>query len=314
MATTKQFVLVDVGASGGEFNRWKRICPEYQSVLFEPDKRALGALASENRSRFISGMALSDHRGEIDFHLCRAQPLSSVYPPNSELLHRLLKEEYVRCFDVVQRVRIPCDTLDAQLLEHDVSDIDFIKIDVQGHELAVLHGASQSLRQAIGVEVELGFLEVYKNQPSFAKIDEFLRSIGFAMFDLEKSYFVRRATGYYGVRKGQVIFGIALYFISPEELFERGPVTERKLVNAVVAYLAYGYFDAAEVVMRIGREVNVFSGESYREAEMLVNRFRKRFRMPNFKGKQRIHRTLAKLTRAFGGEGVNYSDLGVGNF
>lgn len=310
----QRFVLVDIGASGGESSRWKRVCRDYQAILFEPDSRARRELISPNSHRLVLSTALSDRRGEIDFHLCRAQPLSSVYYPNSELMKEFLKEEYLVGYDVINKIRLPCDTLDNQLLEHQIPDVDFIKIDVQGHELAVLRGAAQSLGKAIGLEIEVEFLEVYKNQPLFGEVDEFVRGMGYDIFDLEKSYFKRRKTGYYGVRKGQIIFGIALYYISPEKMFERLTITDRKLVNAAIAYATYGYFDAAEVVTNLGRDHQILSTQSHEELKELISKYQRRFRMPDFRGRHRIHRSLAKLTRAFGGEGVNFSDMGVGNF
>jgi len=217
-------------------------------------------------------------------------------------------------YEVIEKIRVQCDTLDNQLHQHQIPDVDFIKIDAQGHELAVLQGARKSLAKAIGLEVEVEFLQVYQNQPLFADIDQVVRGAGFDLFDLEKSYFKRKAQGYYGVRKGQVIYGIALYFVSPERLFERGSLTEGKVMNTVLAYAAYSYFDAAEVVIRLGREHRILSEHSARELEAILRRFRHRFRVPNFKGRQRVHRAFAKITRAFGGEGVNFSDMGVGNF
>ncbi len=43
--------------------------------------------------------------------------------------------------------RIPVETLDNFVREHDIDDIDLIKIDVEGMELDVMHGGAQTLRR-----------------------------------------------------------------------------------------------------------------------------------------------------------------------
>jgi hypothetical protein len=59
------------------------------------------------------------------------------------------------------------------------SRVDFLKLDVQGYELAVLKGAEATLRDVLVVHTEVEFVEMYKGQPLFADVDQFLRRAGF---------------------------------------------------------------------------------------------------------------------------------------
>jgi protein O-GlcNAc transferase len=61
----------------------------------------------------------------------------------------------------------------------EVGDIDFVKIDVQGAELAVFQGGEKVLRNAMLVQTEVEFVELYENQPLFADVDRLLRSHGY---------------------------------------------------------------------------------------------------------------------------------------
>ncbi len=61
----------------------------------------------------------------------------------------------------------------------EVGDIDFVKIDVQGAELAVFKGGKRVLQNAVLVQTEVEFVELYQNQPLFADIDRQLRSYGY---------------------------------------------------------------------------------------------------------------------------------------
>ena len=62
-----------------------------------------------------------------------------------------------------------------------LDDLDFkfhnqsvLKIDVQGYELKVLEGSKNALKNCIGVETEVEFIELYKDQPKFGEISSFM--------------------------------------------------------------------------------------------------------------------------------------------
>jgi len=62
----------------------------------------------------------------------------------------------------------------------------YLKADVQGHELAVVDGARESLRDVHAIECELSFVELYRGQPLFADVVERLRSEGFVLMGLDE--------------------------------------------------------------------------------------------------------------------------------
>lgn len=66
-----------------------------------------------------------------------------------------------------------------------LEDVDVVKIDVQGTELAVFKGAAQVLSKALFVHTEVEFVELYEGQPLFAEIDQFLRAAGFQFHTFE---------------------------------------------------------------------------------------------------------------------------------
>lgn len=310
MRFTSPLVVAEIGAGGRPSPRWGQVCPDYAVVLAEADPRAAGFPPATART-VITG-ALLDREGETRFHLSAAQPLSSVYEPDIPLLEGLLEPDLVRNFHVEETRTIACDTLDNQLRRSGIADIDVLKVDVEGAELAVLHGASGALGRAIAVEVEVAFLPVRKNQPVFAMVDAFLTGAGYRLWDIEKSYFLRKGTADYGRIKGQSIFGIALYFVPPELLVERDHLSPRKIPAACYAYLAYGYYDAAETLLRLAKEHGIIvAGDE--QIRVLLRQQQGRIKMPDFKGRAKLHRLLARLTRALGPEGKNLIDPGIGN-
>jgi len=61
----------------------------------------------------------------------------------------------------------------------EIRDLDLLKIDVQGSELAVFGSGRQKQKQAAAIQTEVSFLCLYKEQPTFDDIDVELRKQGF---------------------------------------------------------------------------------------------------------------------------------------
>lgn len=70
----------------------------------------------------------------------------------------------------------------------------YLKLDVQGMELDVLRGSTQTLSKTHVVEAELSAVELYQGQALIGEVIEHLRGVGFLLIGLETS-FRDRATG-----------------------------------------------------------------------------------------------------------------------
>jgi FkbM family methyltransferase len=103
----------------------------------------------------IKHLALSDTTGEVTFYINnRKSGFSSIYPNPSEKVQDL------------KAITVKCDTLD-NLLAPDYQ-LDFIKIDVEGAELAVLRGAQNTLshyKPTVLFECVRGSLLKFGNSP-----------------------------------------------------------------------------------------------------------------------------------------------------
>jgi len=134
---------------------------------------------------------------------------ASFYKPNFDLLKNFPNPSR---FDVVRTVKVKTDTLDSQLTKHAIQDIDYIKLDVQGHELAILKGGERALQKAIAIEVEVEFAPIYIDQPLFTEIDAYLNTQGFVL-----AAFPNLETWKHGNRE-QLIWADALYLKNPDLL------------------------------------------------------------------------------------------------
>ncbi len=60
-----------------------------------------------------------------------------------------------------------------------LQNIDYLKMDIQGAELAVLKNAGQALDQCVAIQLEASFVTLYENQPTFGEVDLWMRANGF---------------------------------------------------------------------------------------------------------------------------------------
>ena len=206
-----QLTLGDVGAAGEIEPRWKGYSKHLNYIGFEPDKRSREIITNKNtnfKSYQILPYALSDSEKTLSLHLCKKPQVSSLYEPNSEILNKFPDSKR---FDVVETAIVDCVSLDSLNLPK----IDFLKIDIQGAENDVLKGASSMLNSVLGLELEVEFIEIYKEQPLFGDICKTLSKNGFEFID-----FVNLQRWERGAHNGhgQCIFGDALFLKSPETL------------------------------------------------------------------------------------------------
>lgn len=57
--------------------------------------------------------------------------------------------------------------------------IDFLKLDIQGSELAVMQNGTAKLANCIAIQLEVSYVCLYEEQPAFGEIDMWMRGQGF---------------------------------------------------------------------------------------------------------------------------------------
>lgn len=141
--------IFDVGANRGQWaNAARARCPTATIHSFEPSRHAFADLMK------VEGitphrLALSDREGQQTLHTAEAgATIGSLIP----LRHP------IRPFTGEHDEEVAVSTIDLFCEREGISHIDFLKIDVEGAELAVLRGASAMLaRGAIGlIQFEFG--------------------------------------------------------------------------------------------------------------------------------------------------------------
>lgn len=170
--------VVDVGASpldGG--------APPYKSMLekglctlvgFDPQQQAIKALqARKSAAETYLPYAVGDG-DEHTLHICSGTGMTSLLEPDPLSLQMF--KGFSDWGRVVRREPVKTVRLDDVA---EVERLDFLKIDVQGGELAVFKGGREKLRSAVVVQTEVSFVQLYKEQPTAGEIDAELRGLGF---------------------------------------------------------------------------------------------------------------------------------------
>jgi FkbM family methyltransferase len=236
-----EVTIGDIGAAGEIEPRWKPFSKNLNYIGFEPDKRSIETITNKNadfKSYQILPYALSDSEKTLSLHLCKKPQVSSLYEPNSEILNKFPDSKR---FDVVETAAIDCVSLDSLNLPK----IEFLKIDIQGAENDVLKGASSMLNSVLGLEVEVEFTELYKEQPLFGDICKTLSKNGFDFFDFVSLYRWERSAHN---AHGQCMFGDALFLKSPEALCKSNLDVDT-WATYITILMIYKRFDLIEVVL-----------------------------------------------------------------
>jgi FkbM family methyltransferase len=173
----RRTVVVDIGANPVDGD------PPYKGMLskglcdvigFEPQTDALAELNAKKgpQERYLP-YAVGDGQPHT-LHICQASGMTSLLEPDPRALQNF--PEFPTWGAVKQRESVSTERLD-DIAE--ITEMDFLKIDVQGAEMAVFRGGRTKLSKAVAVQTEVSFIPLYKNQPTFGEIDIALRGMGF---------------------------------------------------------------------------------------------------------------------------------------
>ena len=86
--------------------------------------------------------------------------------------------------DIVDKIECPAVSIDSFCNKNKLK-LDFIKLDTEGTEFAILEGAQKQLENIMGVRCEVVFDKIFKGMPMFGDIHELLIDKGFYLLNLD---------------------------------------------------------------------------------------------------------------------------------
>ncbi|WP_057939945.1 FkbM family methyltransferase [Algoriphagus resistens] len=135
--------FIDVGANQGEYSLWaaRKVGDHGKVVAFEPMPQLFGQLKenirlnkSFQKSVTPVQLGLSDKKGEVILYA-------------SEDSNEGTNTIYTTDKFSIELGKIELDTLDKQLNELSIEEVNFLKVDVEGAELQVLKGSLNTLKK-----------------------------------------------------------------------------------------------------------------------------------------------------------------------
>ncbi|WP_404787614.1 FkbM family methyltransferase [Altericista sp. CCNU0014] len=133
--------VIDVGANAGvyTFSAATRVGASGKVIAIEPFPACVGYLEETCRvNQFdwvrVYGAAASDRTGSIRLSIYGASELNEVIADDAEVVSG-------------QVVEVPCLTLDSLIETEQMSAVNFLKLDAEGHEISVLRGAQRLLAE-----------------------------------------------------------------------------------------------------------------------------------------------------------------------
>ncbi len=242
-----KITLLDIGARDGMGWPWNAIQDNVLNViLVEPDPVEAEALEKQGQGKVVP-YALWNKETELTLNINHSPGTSSVFESNMPFLQQF---DDAKRFIAKDKITMRARTVDGLDKNNEISVIDFVKIDVQGGELAILQGGEKFFKDNIvGLEAEVEFAPMYKNQPLFSDVDIFVREkLGLELWDIRKTYWKYKQKTYQAPLKGRLIFGDALYLRPVSTLndwlskMDKDTATE-KLHALITTTIAYGFLD-----------------------------------------------------------------------
>ena len=182
-----ELTIFDVGAHYGETaSEFIRLFPRSHIFAFEPDEKNWSHLKQRfgNEPRIeLSHMAVGQKDGRTLLHRNNYDATHSVLRINTQEINRWADANDVREDGAEEVEQL---TLDTFCSTSDLSNVDILKLDIQGGELMALQGIEDKLsKQAVGaIFCEVEFRQLYENQPLFWDITAYLMLFGYHFLNL----------------------------------------------------------------------------------------------------------------------------------
>lgn len=178
--------VLDVGANVGQYaERLRHIGFKGLIVSFEPIPAAASAILKAKGGEklwIVKQIALDSHSRTLDFNVMKSTEFSSLHEPDNSGT-----AAFRDINSVEEKISLRTQTL-AQVLPALQAEFGFtrpfLKMDTQGHDVAVVQGAGSLISQFVGLQSELALTPLYQGAERYYEALEYYRSVGFKLCGL----------------------------------------------------------------------------------------------------------------------------------
>ena len=212
---------------------------------FEPHPQAFERLEQmKSAQQHYYNHAVGDGRAAT-FYQCENGSFSSLYRPSAEHFDYL--GHWGKSRQIVAEHAVQTITLDTT---PGLAAPDFVKMDVQGAEHAILKGGRRTIENTVCIMPEIRYFRLYEGEKMFGVVDNLLRDCGFMLLKILPGACLRLASSRSERLRGtmarsQMIDADAVYI---RDLTNPDNYTARQL--GCLALLADAVFDSKDLVLR----------------------------------------------------------------
>ena len=176
--------VVDVGANEGQYgHRLRESGFRGRIISFEPQAAAFAVLQSACNADpdwTCFKLALGEGNASVEIHVAANSRSSSLLPMARRHLEAAPQSRYVG----TEQVRLA--RLDSLADELELMTPIYLKLDVQGLEMAVLRGVGDLVERVAIVECELSTKTLYEGQSLYREVIDTLDGLGFDLATIEE--------------------------------------------------------------------------------------------------------------------------------
>jgi hypothetical protein len=169
-------VLLDIGASGEIFEKWKLIADNSVCIAFDADDRDFNCNSDETSgykklfkfNRIVTPIAQSN----CNFYLTNSPYCSSTLLPDRKSLKSWM---FANLFEVDRTVTLESTTISACLQNIGLEYIDWYKVDSQGIDLDLFQSIPEVIREKIlAADFEPGIMDAYIGENKLSDLLQYL--------------------------------------------------------------------------------------------------------------------------------------------
>jgi FkbM family methyltransferase len=171
--------IIDVGANVGQYAYATfTFYPDAIIHSFEPVPETFAQLKLNTHKIEkikVYSCALGDSEGTIDFFQNEHSHASSALEVSIEQKEALPETKNYK------KIQVPVHKLDDFDFGVSLEKPILLKMDVQGFEMQVLQGGNNFLKSVEYILLEMSFVQMYKNEPLFDEMHQYIKEKGFVL-------------------------------------------------------------------------------------------------------------------------------------
>ena len=174
----KKIEIMDIGAAAiNEIPIYTNLISNKIGNLnaFEGDERQIEKLKLKYKESIKLFTEFLFDGSEQDLYLAAPESgMTSLFKPNKKVLNFFNHFNHIGKISEIKKIQ----TSKLNDIEK-LPPIDFAKLDIQGSELTVLKNGNLKLKKCLAIQVEVSYVCLYENQPTFGEIDLWMRENGY---------------------------------------------------------------------------------------------------------------------------------------